>query len=79
VQVAQLAVLLGPALAEQRTPRGVAPATVPARRPRLRLTDEQQQLLETAADRRGVSVKEALTALLSEAAEDDDPSYHADR
>jgi hypothetical protein len=78
VQVAQPAVLLGPALAEQRTPRKVATAA-PAQRPRLRLTDEQRQLLQTAADRRGASVKEALTALLSEAAEDDDPSHQAGR
>jgi hypothetical protein len=76
-QAAKIAVLLGPALTKPATARNGALAAVPTRRPRLRLTDEQQQLLETAANRRGMSVKAALTALLTEVANGDAPTQRA--
>jgi hypothetical protein len=77
--LAKLAILLRPMLAEPRPARDVAPAAVPTRRPQLRLTDEQQRLLETTANRRGMSVKAALTALLTEAADRDAPADRAGR
>lgn len=77
--LAKLAILLRPMLAEPKPARDVAPAAVPTRRPRLRLTDEQQRVLETTANRRGMSVKAALTALLAEAADGDAPAQRSGR
>jgi hypothetical protein len=77
--LAKIAVLLRPTPAALKPGRGVAPAAVPTPRPRLRLTDDQQRLLETTANRRGMPVKEALTALLTEAAAGDGPSQHGDQ
>lgn len=69
--LAKVAVLLRPRPAAFKSGRDVAPAVVPTPRPRLRLTDDQQRLLEMTANRRGMPVKEALTALLTEAAAGD--------
>jgi hypothetical protein len=76
--LAKIAVLLRPTPAGLRSGRSVTSVGVPTPRPRLRLTENQQQLLETTANRRGMPVKEALTALLTEAAAADGPFQRGD-
>jgi hypothetical protein len=77
--LAKIAVLLRPTPAGVKSGRDVAPAAVRTPRPKLRLTDDQQRLLETTANRRGMPVKEVLTALLTEAVAGDGPFQRGDQ